>query len=638
MPIVTLPDGSIHKFENPISVYGIASSISKKLAQSALAGIIDGNIEVDVNFTVNKDSTLTLITLDDDKGLEILRHSCAHLLAQAVKQLFPSSQIAIGPVVKNGFYYDFSYKRSFTLDDLDKIEKKMHELASEGTSIIRTITSRQNAIAYFNNIGEYYKIKIIEKLPVNESLSLYTQGNFTDLCKGPHVPNTSYLKAFKLMRVAGAYWMGNSKNEMLTRIYGTCWADEKQLKNYLIGLEEAEKRDHRKIGKTLNLFHFQEESPGIAFWHHNGTVIWHIVENYLRTLNEKYEYKEIKTPLIADVSMWEKSGHVAKYSDNIFLTNSEGREYAIRPMNCPTCVQVYNHQLHSYRNLPIRMTEFGLVHRNETSGSLHGLFRVRSFTQDDGHIFCTENHIEFEVAQIIKQCFEVYNNFGFSDVEVKLALRPDNRVGSDENWEKAEKTLEKALNNQKITFEYLPGEGAFYGPKIEFHLKDAIGRSWQCGTIQLDFSMPNRLDARYIDESSQKKVPIMIHRAIVGSIERFIGIIIEHHSGKLPIWLAPVQIVIIGVNNNQDQYLKKISQKLRKFGIRTQIDLRNEKIGFKIREHSLTRVPFIAIAGEREQSLDQITIRKQDGSNLGMLTVDMLVDLLLMEIEKKGQI
>lgn len=638
MPIVTLPDGSIHKFENPISVYDIASSISKKLAQSALAGIIDGNIEVDVNFIVNKDSTLTLITLDDDKGLEILRHSCAHLLAQAVKQLFPSSQIAIGPVVKNGFYYDFSYKRSFTLDDLDKIEKKMHELASKGETITHTVTSRRNAIAYFNNIGEYYKIKIIEKLPVNESLSLYTQGNFTDLCKGPHVPNTSYLKAFKLMRVAGAYWMGNSKNEMLTRIYGTCWADEKQLKNYLIGLEEAEKRDHRKIGKTLNLFHFQEESPGIAFWHHNGTIIWRIVENYLRTLNEKYEYKEIKTPLIADVSMWEKSGHVEKYSDNIFLTNSEGREYAIRPMNCPTCVQVYNHQLHSYRNLPIRMTEFGLVHRNETSGSLHGLFRVRSFTQDDGHIFCTENHIEFEVAQIITQCFEVYNDFGFSDVEVKLALRPDNRVGSDENWEKAEKTLEKALNNQKITFEYLPGEGAFYGPKIEFHLKDAIGRSWQCGTIQLDFSMPNRLDARYIDESSQKKVPIMIHRAIVGSIERFIGIIVEHHSGKLPVWLAPVQIVIIGVNNNQDQYLKKISQKLRKFGIRTQIDLRNEKIGFKIREHSLTRVPFIAIAGEKEQSLDQITIRKQDGSNLGMLTVDMLVDLLLVEIEKKGQI
>lgn len=637
MPVITLPDGSQCAFGKPISVYNIALHISLGLAKSTLAGIVNGK-EVDTSFIVEHDSTLTLIMAKDVKGLEILRHSCAHLLAQAVKQLYPNAQVTIGPVIEDGFYYDFAYERLFTPDDLEKIEKRMYELAAQAQVVTRTVTSRDKAITYFEAIGDKYKAEIIANLPQDEVLSLYLQGDFTDLCRGPHVPNTSHLKAFKLMRVAGAYWRGDSNNEMLTRVYGTCWGDKKQLKEYLTRLKEAEKRDHRKIGKALNLYHFQGESPGIAFWHPKGTAIWRVVEDYVRSSNAKYGCTEIRTPLIADISMWEKSGHAAKYAENMFMTHSENRDYVIRPMNCPTCVQVYNHHLHSYRDLPIRMAEFGVVHRNEASGALHGLLRVRSFTQDDGHIFCTEAQIESEVALMVEQCFEVYRDFGFTDFDVKLSLQPKNHVGSYEIWDKSEKALANVLDNQKIAFAYLPGEGAFYGPKIEFHLKDAIGRSWQCGTIQLDFSMPMRLGATYIDESSKKQVPVMLHRAIVGSLERFIGMLIEHYAGKLPVWLSPVQVVLIGISNKKDQYLKEAEKKLRKFGIRTQIDLRNEKIGFKIREHTLARVPFMAIAGEKEQSLGQITVRKQDGTDLGALTIDGLAEFLLAEIEKKGRV
>ena len=637
MPVITLPDGSKRLFEKPVTVYDIALDIGAGLAKATLAGIVNKG-EVDTNFVVAEDATVTLITAKDDKGLEILRHSCAHLLAQAVKQLYPTAQVTIGPVIEEGFYYDFAYERAFTPDDLEKVEQRMTELAAMAQPVERSVKSRAEAITYFEAMGEKYKAKIIEDLPEREILSLYSQGDFTDLCRGPHVPNTSHLKAFKLMRVAGAYWRGDSKNAMLTRIYGTCWADKKQLKEYLFRLEEAERRDHRKIGKALDLFHFQEESPGIAFWHPKGTAIWRIVEDYMRGSNTKYGCTEIRTPLIADISMWERSGHAEKYAENMFMTHSENRAYALRPMNCPTCVQVYNHHLHSYRDLPIRMAEFGVVHRNEASGSLHGLLRVRSFTQDDGHVFCTEAQIESEVTQMIEQCFEVYRDFGFTEFGVKLALRPDNRVGSDKIWDKSEKALSEALNNHGVDFGYLPGEGAFYGPKVEFHLKDAIGRSWQCGTIQLDLSMPMRLGATYIDENSERQVPVMLHRAIVGSLERFIGVLIEHYAGKLPIWLSPVQIVLIGISNKQDQYLEEIEQKLRKIGIRTQIDLRNEKIGFKIREHTLARVPFIGIAGEKEQSLGQITLRKQDGTDLGALSIDAVSKLLLTEIEKKGRV
>ena len=637
MPIITLLDKSKREFKEPVSVYNVALDIGRGLANEILAGVVDGK-EVDTSFVIEKDATLTLITAKDTKGLDILRHSCAHLLAQAVKQIYPGVQVTIGPVIDDGFYYDFAYERSFTLSDLENIEKRMHELSAMAELVVRSVKSRDDAITYFKAIGEQYKAEIISDLPKDEVLSLYNQGDFTDLCRGPHVPNTSYVKVFKLMRVAGAYWRGDSKNEMLTRVYGTCWADEKQLKEYLIYLEEAENRDHRKIGKALDLFHFQEESPGIAFWHPKGTAIWRVVEDYMRASNEKYGCTEIRTPLIADISMWQKSGHVAKYAEKMFMTHSENHDYAIRPMNCPTCVQVYNHHLHSYRDLPIRMAEFGVVHRNEASGTLHGLLRVRSFTQDDGHIFCTELQIESEVRLMVEQCFEVYSDFGFTDFDVKLALRPKNYVGSNEIWDKSEKALADALCNKCVVFEYLPGEGAFYGPKIEFHLKDAIGRSWQCGTIQLDISMPMLLGASYINVNSKKESPVMLHRAILGSLERFIGVLVEHYNGKLPVWLSPVQVMLVGISNKQDHYLQEVKQNLRKLGIRIQIDLRNKKIGFKIREHSLTRVPFIAIAGEKEQSVGRISVRKQNGTDLGALSVDALAELVLAEIDKKGRV
>ena len=637
MPVITLPDSSSRVFKTNISVYDLALSIGAGLAKATLAGVVN-NSSVDSSFIIDRDSSVKLVTAKDDLGLEILRHSCAHLLAQAVKILYPSAQVTIGPVIEDGFYYDFAFERAFTLDDLPVIEQKMTELAKAAQIVSRKTVPRHQAITYFESIGEQYKAEIIRDLPENEILSIYTQGDFSDLCRGPHVPNTSHLKAFKLMRVAGAYWRGDSKNPMLSRIYGTCWADKKQLKSHLIRLEEAQKRDHRKIGKTMGLFHFEDTAPGIAFWHPNGTMIWRVVEDYMRKSNQQYGCAEIKTPLIADVSLWHKSGHMDKYHEHIFITESQNRDYAIRPMNCPMCVQVYNQDLHSYRDLPIRMAEFGIVHRNEPSGALHGLLRVQSFTQDDGHVFCTESQVKAEVTKMVEQCFEVYRDFGFTDFTVKLALRPENRVGSDQVWDKSEKALAEALAGHGVDFEYLPGEGAFYGPKIEFHLKDAIDRSWQCGTIQLDFSMPARLGASYIDPGSQKQVPVMLHRAIVGSLERFIGVLIEHYAGDFPLWLAPVQIVVIGVSNKQDAYAKKIHQNLHNSEVRSKIDLRNEKIGFKIREHTLKKVPFIAIVGDKEESSGQVSIRKKDGTDLGLFSIEALNTLLYAEIAKKGRL
>ncbi|MCF6765608.1 threonine--tRNA ligase [Thiotrichales bacterium 19S3-7] len=633
---VTLPDGSVREFKDKVSVLNVAESIGPGLAKATLAGVVDGNL-VDASFDMTSDASLKIITTKDKEGLEILRHSCAHLLAQAVKKLFPEAQVTIGPVIENGFYYDFAYKRPFTPEDLENIETEMKQIASKAYEVIRSEMPRDEAIEYFESIGEYYKADIIRDIPKNEVLSLYTQGDFTDLCRGPHVPNLSHLKAFKLMRVAGAYWRGNSNNEMLQRIYGTCWADKKDLKAYLYMLEEAEKRDHRKIGKALDLYHFQEESPGIAFWHPKGTQIWRVVEDYMRHSNYKYGCDEIRTPLIADISLWEKSGHQAKYAENMFMTASENRDYAIRPMNCPTCVQVYNNHLRSYRDLPIRMAEFGVVHRNEASGALHGLLRVRSFTQDDGHIFCREDQVQAEVAMMVDQCFEVYRDFGFSDFDVKLALRPDNRVGSDEVWDKSEKALAQALESKHIDFEELPGEGAFYGPKIEFHLKDAIGRSWQCGTIQLDFSMPMRLGSEFVDDDNERKTPVMLHRAIVGSLERFIGVLIEHFAGKLPVWLSPTQVVVLGITSRVDEYLEKIHKNLQKMSIRAEIDLRKEKIGFKIREHTLSRVPFFVIAGDKEAESGMITVRRRDGKDLGMMSIEAFIELVNQHTADKGR-
>ena len=636
MPVITLPDGSSKTFNKNISVHEVALSISAGLAKATLAAVVN-DTPVDSSFIIDKDATIKLVTAKDDLGLEILRHSCAHLLAQAVKILYPSAEVAIGPVIEDGFYYDFAFERAFTVDDLAVIEQKMAELAKTAHTVSRKTMPRDQAIEYFESISEHYKAEIIRDLPQDEILSIYTQGDFSDLCRGPHVPNTGYLKAFKLMRVAGAYWRGDPKNPMLSRIYGTCWADKKQLKSYLIRLEEAQKRDHRKIGKAMGLFHFEDTAPGIAFWHVNGTTMWRVVEAYMRASNQKYGCTEIKTPLIADVSLWHKSGHMDKYQEHIFITESQNREYAIRPMNCPMCVQVYNQDLHSYRDLPIRMAEFGVVHRNEPSGALHGLLRVQSFTQDDGHVFCTEEQVKAEVTTMIQQCFEVYHDFGFKTFTVKLALRPENRVGSDQVWDKSETALAEALSDHGVEFEYLPGEGAFYGPKIEFHLKDAIDRSWQCGTIQLDFSMPARLGASYIDQNSHKQIPVMLHRAIVGSLERFIGVLIEHYAGDLPLWLAPIQIVAMGISNKQDAYVKKMHARFCDSGIRSKIDLRNEKIGFKIREHTLRKVPFIAIVGDKEESLGQISVRKKDGTDLGLFAMEDLTALLHAEIAKKGR-
>ncbi|MCO7223778.1 threonine--tRNA ligase [Pleionea sp. CnH1-48] len=636
MPIITLPDGSQRNFDKPVSVYDVAADIGPGLAKSALAGKVNG-VAVDTSYTLTEDAELAIITERDEDGLEVLRHSCAHLLAQAVKELFPGAQVTIGPVIDNGFYYDFAYERPFTPEDLTAIEKKMAELTKANYDVERSVMPRDEAVEFFRNMGEEYKAEIIASIPTNEDISLYRQGDFIDLCRGPHVPSTGRLKAFKLMKVAGAYWRGDSNNEMLQRVYGTCWANKKDLKAYLHRLEEAEKRDHRKLGKQLNLFHFQEESPGMVFWHHNGWSIFKELEKYMRDVLARHDYEEVKAPQVLDRSLWEKSGHWDKYKEDMFTTESESRTYAVKPMNCPGHVLIYNHGLKSYRDLPLRMAEFGSCHRNEASGALHGLMRVRGFTQDDAHVFCTEDQIQEEVSTLIDMIYEVYADFGFNKVEIKLSTRPEKRVGSDEIWDKAEKGLADALAAKGIEYDLQPGEGAFYGPKIEFSLRDCLDRVWQCGTVQLDFSMPGRLGAEYVAEDGTKKTPVMIHRAILGSLERFIGILIEEYAGKFPAWLAPTQAVIMNITDKQSEFVQKVAKTLKSDGFRVNADLRNEKIGFKIREHTLQRVPYLLVIGDKEVEAGQVAVRTRSGEDLGAMPVEDFKKLLNESIEQLGR-
>ncbi len=635
MPIITLPDGSNRQYPHAVTVLEIAQSIGSGLAKATLAGKVNQQL-VDASFLIENDASLEIITAKNPEGLEVIRHSTAHLLAQAVKQLFPSAQVTIGPVIENGFFYDFAYERPFTPDDLVAIEKQMEALVAQDIAIKRSVLSRDEAVNFFKNLGESYKAEIIASIPAEQALSLYNQGDFTDLCRGPHVPSTGKLKAFKLMKIAGAYWRGNSDNEMLQRIYGTAWMDKKELADYLHRLEEAEKRDHRKIGKTLNLFHAQEEAPGMVFWHEKGWIIYQEVEQYIRNKLKLNGYGEVKTPQVVDRVLWEKSGHWDKFGDMIFTTHSEHRDYAIKPMNCPCHVQIYNQGLKSYKDLPVRIAEFGSCHRNEPSGTLHGLMRVRNFVQDDAHIFCTENQIQDEVAKFIDLLFEVYKDFGFTEVIIKLSTRPENRVGDDSVWDKAENALELALNTKGLAWDLQPGEGAFYGPKIEFSLKDCLGRVWQCGTIQVDFSMPARLEASYIAEDSSRHVPVMLHRAILGSLERFIGILIEQHAGLFPLWLSPVQVVLLNIASRHDEYANQVYAQLQKQGLRVKIDLRNEKIGFKIREHSMQRIPYLLIIGDKELENQTLTLRSQKGDDLGSFSITELVERLKQQIESKA--
>lgn len=583
---ITLPDGSQRQFDHPVSIHDVAADIGAGLARAALAGKVNGKL-VDTNYIIEDDAELAIITERDEEGLDIIRHSTSHLLAQAVKQLYPDAQVTIGPVIDDGFYYDFSYSKGFTPEDLEKIEKRMEELVKQDLEVVREEVTRDAAVQIFREMGEEYKAQIIEDIPKDEVLSVYRQGEFMDLCRGPHVPNTGKLKAFKLMKLAGAYWRGKSENEMLQRIYGTAWSDKKDLKAYLHRLEEAEKRDHRKLAKSLDLFHLQDEAAGMIFWHDNGWRIYREVEKYIRDVLANNGYQEVRTPQVVDRSLWEKSGHWDKFGDMIFSTHSENRDYAVKPMNCPCHIQIFNQGLKSYRDLPLRMAEFGSCHRNEPSGTLHGLMRLRGFTQDDAHIFCTEDQIQSEVATFIDLLFNVYADFGFNEIIIKLSTRPENRVGSDAVWDKAEHALEQALNAKDLNWELQPGEGAFYGPKIEFSLKDCLGRVWQCGTIQVDFSMPGRLDATYVADDGSKQVPVMLHRAILGSLERFIGILIEEYAGAFPAWLAPRQVMVMGITDKQSEYVQQIAQQLKNQGFRADTDLRNEKIGFKIREHTL---------------------------------------------------
>lgn len=637
MPVITLPDGSQKKFDNPVTVLEVAQNIGPGLARVALAGKVNGRL-VDTSFVIDHDADVAIITDQSNEGLEIIRHSTAHLLAHAVKTLFPTAQVTIGPVIEDGFYYDFAYPQGFSLDDLELIEAKMYELAKQDFPVARQEISREDAINFFRKMGEEYKAKIIEDIPQQETLTLYKQGDFVDLCRGPHAPSTGKLKAFKLTKLAGAYWRGDAKNEMLQRIYGTAWPDKKALEAYLHRLEEAEKRDHRKLAKKMDLFHIQDLAPGMIFWHPNGWTIYQQVQDYIRHKQLQYQYEEIRTPQLVDISLWEKSGHAAKFGDEMFMTESENRTYAIKPMNCPCHIQVFKQGIKSYRDLPIRLAEFGSCHRNEPSGTLHGLMRVRNFVQDDAHIFCTDEQIQSEVAIFIDQLLEVYNDFGFNEIIIKLSTRPESRIGSDEIWDKAEQALTTALNSKNLDWEIFPGEGAFYGPKIEFSLRDSLGRVWQCGTIQVDFSMPERLGATYIAEDGSKNPPVMLHRAMLGSMERFIGILLEHYSGNLPLWLAPIQVVIMNISESQAQYCVKIEESLKKNGIRAKADLRNEKIGFKIREHTISRVPYQLVIGDRELQDDIVAVRTQTGENLGAMTLTELVDRLRIEIKQHGRI
>lgn len=635
MPIIRLPDGSQRQFDAPVTVADVAMNIGAGLAKAALAGKVNDKI-VDTSFLIETDSDLSIITDKSPEGLDIIRHSTAHLLAYAVKELFPDAQVTIGPVIDNGFYYDFSYKRPFTPEDLVAIEKKMAELAKKDEPVTRKVLPRDEAVAYFKGIGEAYKAEIIASIPAGEDVSLYTEGNFTDLCRGPHVPSTGKLKAFKLMKLAGAYWRGDSNNEMLQRVYGTAWRNKEELDAYLFQLEEAEKRDHRKLGKQLDYFHMQDDAPGMVFWHPRGWSIWQEVEQYMRQMFREHHYQEVRTPTVMDKTLWEKSGHWQNYRDNMFVTASESRDYAVKPMNCPGHVQIFNNSLHSYRDLPLRLAEFGSCHRNEPSGSLHGLMRVRGFTQDDAHIFCTEEQIEAEVADFIQMLYKVYGNFGFNDVLVKLSTRPEKRVGADETWDKAEAALANALNLNNLAFDLQPGEGAFYGPKIEFTLKDSLGRLWQCGTIQLDFNLPERLGAEYVAEDNSRQRPVMLHRAIVGSMERFIGILIEHYAGAMPLWLAPVQVMVLNISDGQADYVRQVVETLKKNGIRSEFDLRNEKITYKIREHSMQKMPYLLVAGEREMQAGHLAVRTRKGEDLGSMPIDALIARLKMEIENKA--
>ena len=631
MPTITLPDGSSRQYPNPVSVLDVAADIGPGLAKATLAGVVDGTL-VDASHTMSDDVSLSVVTTKSDEALPLLRHSTAHLLAQAVKQLFPTAQVTIGPVIEEGFFYDFAFERAFTPEDLTLIEARMAELVEQAIPLERSTLPRDEAVSFFKSLGEDYKAEIIADIPSDETLSLYQQGDFTDLCRGPHVPNTKHLKAFKLTKLAGAYWRGDSNNVMLQRIYGTAFAQPKELKTYLHNLAEAEKRDHRRIGKQLDLFHLQDEAPGMVFWHPKGWAVYRAVESYMRSVQLDEGYEEIKTPQVVDFSLWERSGHADKFGDDMFTVETDDRQYAVKPMNCPCHVQVFNQGLKSYRDLPLRLAEFGSCHRNEMSGALHGIMRVRAFTQDDGHIFCTESQIQEEVSRFIDFLHKVYDDFGFTDVIYRLSTRPPNRLGSDEAWDKSEKALADALDAKGLPWEELPGEGAFYGPKIEFSLKDCIGRVWQCGTMQVDFSMPGRLDASYVDETGERQVPVMLHRAILGSFERFIGILIENFEGKLPLWLAPTQVVVMNITDKQSSFVVEAAKVLQNSGLRVETDLRNEKIGFKIREWTLQRVPYLLVAGDREVESDSLAVRTRDGKDLGVIKLEDLNLMLKNEV------
>ncbi|MGB0287457.1 threonine--tRNA ligase [Aequoribacter sp.] len=635
MPVITLPDGNQKTFDAPPSVYDVALAIGPGLAKAALAGVVDGK-EVDTSFVIENDASLAIITDRDDAGIEIIRHSTAHLLAMAVQELYPGTQVTIGPTIEDGFYYDFATGHRFTTEDLEKIEVRMAEIADRDLTVERLEVSREHAIEEFRNMGENYKVQIIEDLPAGEIISVYKQGPWMDLCRGPHVPSTGKLQAFKLTKVAGAYWRGDSKNEMLQRVYGTAWANKKQLKQYLNRIAEAEKRDHRRIGKQLDLFHTQEEAPGMVFWHPKGWTVYQVIEQYMRNRQRQEGYKEIKTPQVVDMTLWHKSGHADKFGDDMFMLKAEDREFAVKPMNCPCHVQVFNQGLKSYRDLPLRLAEFGSCHRNEPSGSLHGIMRVRGFTQDDAHIFCTEDQIQPEVSRFIDFLHGVYEDFGFNEVIYRLSTRPEKRVGSEEDWDRAEKALADALDAHNLPWELLPGEGAFYGPKIEFSLKDCIGRVWQLGTIQVDFSMPGRLDAQYVAEDGARKTPVMLHRAILGSFERFIGILIEHFEGRFPTWLAPEQVAVMNITDKQGEFAQNVVDYLNNSGFRAIADLRNEKIGFKIRERTLAKIPYLLVVGDKEVETQSVAVRTRDGKDLGTMTLADFAEYLRQDVGSRG--
>ena len=634
---VTLPDGSKREFNSPVTVGDVAASIGAGLARAALAGKVNGKL-VDLSHPITENSTVSIVTGKDPEGLEIIRHSTSHLMAQAVKELYPQAQITIGPVIENGFYYDFSLPKHLTNEDLPLIEKKMDEIVKRDLPIVREEMDRDEAVKYFNSIGEHYKAEIIGSIPAGETISLYRQGDYVDLCRGPHVPSTGRLRVHKLMKLAGAYWRGDSKNEMLQRIYGTAWAKKDDMAAYLYMLEEAEKRDHRRLGKELDLFHFQEEAPGLIFWHARGWALWQQVEQYMRRVYQDNGYQEVKAPQLLDRSLWEKSGHWSKYKENMFTTESENRYYALKPMNCPGHIQIFNSAVRSYRDLPIRYGEFGACHRNEPSGSLHGLMRVRGFTQDDGHIFCTEDQILSECTAYTKLVQKVYADYGFTDISYKIATRPEKRIGDDATWDKAEKALMDALDASGIKYDILPGEGAFYGPKIEYHLRDSLGRGWQCGTIQVDFQMPSRLGAEYVTESNGRATPVMLHRAIVGSLERFIGMLLEHYAGQLPPWLAPVQVAVANITDDQADYAQEVVSMLKKAGLRAEADLRNGKITYKIRELRLQKLPYILVVGAKEKAEGKVAVRVRGGKDLGAMSVEDFIKLVQEDVATRRNV